>query len=86
VPELQVGWRHQYDNSLSATNAHFVGDPSGETAFTSLGPRSTSDLAMITAGVTLVRANNLSVTARYELQAGGGLVAQTGALWVRLLF
>ncbi len=86
VPELQVGWRHQYDNSRSATNARFVADPSGATAFTSLGAQPASDLALVTAGVTLLRANNLSVTARYELQVGGGLVAQAGTLRLRQLF
>lgn len=86
VPELQVGWRHQYDNSRTATNARFVADPSGATAFTSLGARPVLDLAVVSAGLTLLRANNLSVTARYELQAGGGLVAQAGTLRLRQLF
>jgi uncharacterized protein with beta-barrel porin domain len=37
-------------------------------------------------GVTLLHANNLSVSARYELEAGSGYLAQGGALRVRQLF
>ncbi|APD13636.1 hypothetical protein RO07_03950 [Pandoraea pulmonicola] len=86
VPELQVGWRHQYDNSRNATNARFVADPTGAAAFTSLSAHPVSDLAVVQAGLTLLRANNLSVTARYELQVGGGLVSQAGTLRLRQLF
>jgi uncharacterized protein with beta-barrel porin domain len=79
-------WRHPYDRARSATNARCVADPTGATAFTSLGARPVADLAVVSAGLTLLRAGHLSVTARDELQAGGGLVAQAGALRLRQLF
>jgi uncharacterized protein with beta-barrel porin domain len=34
----------------------------------------------------LLRANNLSLSVRYELQAGGGFVSQTGSVRVRQAF
>jgi len=36
--------------------------------------------------VTLLKANNLSLSARYELQAGSGFVSQTGIVRLRQLF
>jgi len=45
-----------------------------------------SDLADVSLGATLLRANNLSLSVRYELQAGSGFVSRTGTVRVRQLF
>jgi len=45
-----------------------------------------SNLADVSLGATLLRANNLSLSVRYELQAGGGFVSQTGSVRVRQAF
>ncbi|MBU9200250.1 autotransporter domain-containing protein [Burkholderia multivorans] len=86
IPSLDVSWIHEYDQTRLATAASYAADPSGQTAFTTLGASPVSDLADIGIGATLVRSNNLSLTARYELQAGSRFVSQTGSLRLRKLF
>ncbi|MGV2293645.1 autotransporter domain-containing protein, partial [Trinickia sp. YCB016] len=70
VPELRVQWIHEYDQARQTTGAGFAADATGETAFTTVGATPVSNLADVSLGVTLVRASNLSISARYELQAG----------------
>jgi outer membrane autotransporter protein len=86
VPDLQVKWIHEYDHARSTTGASFAADPTGQSAFTNVGPVPVSDLADVSLGVTVIRANNLTLTARYELQAAPRFVSQTGTLRLRQLF
>jgi outer membrane autotransporter protein len=86
VPDLQLKWIHEYDHTQTVTGASFAADPMGATAFTTVGPAPVSDLADVSLGVTLLRANNLTVTARYELQAAPRFVSQTGSLRLRQAF
>ena len=86
VPDLQLKWIHEYDHTKVATNASFAADPTGQTAFTTVGQAPVSDLAAMSLGVTLLRASNLTVTARYELQAAPRFVSQTGSVRLRQLF
>lgn len=86
VPDLKLAWRHEYDNTRVLSTASFAGDPTGETSFTSLGARAVSDTAVVSAGVTLMRASNLSITARYEAEIGSGYLSQAGSIRLRQLF
>jgi outer membrane autotransporter protein len=86
VPYVQVQWTHEYDHAKATTGASFAADPLGETAFTTVGATPVSDLANIAIGATLLRSNNLSLTARYELQAGSHFTSQTGSLKLRQVF
>jgi outer membrane autotransporter protein len=86
VPEFQVTWRHEYDNTRVQTTASFASDPTGATSFTSLGASPLKDSAAISVGMTLLRANNLSLTARYEAELGSRYVAQAGTLRLRQFF
>jgi len=86
VPELQVAWRHEYNNTRTQTHASFAADPTGQTSFTSLGASPVTDSAVLSAGVKLLRANNLSISARYSLQVGSGYVSHAGSLQLRQLF
>lgn len=86
VPELQVAWRHEYNNTRTQTQASFAADPTGQTSFTSLGASPVTDSAVLSAGVKLLRANNLSISARYSLQVGSGYVSHAGSLQLRQLF
>lgn len=86
VPQLSVAWRHEYDNTRTATAANFAADTLGETSFTTLGSSPVSNLANVNVGVTLLRANNTSISARYEAQAGKGYVSQAGSVKLRQLF
>ena len=72
--------------AAQATGASFAADPTGQTAFTTVGATPVSNLADLSLGVTLLKANNLSLSARYELQAARGFVSQTGSLRLRQLF
>ncbi|WP_158905969.1 autotransporter domain-containing protein [Burkholderia sp. L27(2015)] len=86
VPDIKLQWLHEYDHAQQVTGASFAADPTGETGFTTVGASPVSDVADVSLGVTLLRANNLSLTMRYELQAGGGFVSQTGSLRLRQVF
>jgi uncharacterized protein with beta-barrel porin domain len=81
-----VQWIHEYDHTSQLTGANFAADPTGQTTFTTVGATPVSDLADVSLGVTLLRANNLSLSVRYELQAAPRFVSQTGTVRVRQLF
>ncbi|AXV84354.1 autotransporter outer membrane beta-barrel domain-containing protein [Ralstonia solanacearum] len=86
VLEARAQWIHEYNHAKQVTGASFAADATGQTAFTTVGMTPVSDLADISLGATLLRANNLSLSARYELQAGRGFVSQTGSVRLRQLF
>ncbi|AJP58621.2 hypothetical protein UC34_20115 [Pandoraea vervacti] len=86
VPFAQAQWIHEFVNSRAVTGASYAGDFTGETAFTAVGPSPVRDLADLTLGATLVRSNNLSLTARYELQVGSRFVSQTASLRLQQRF
>ena len=86
VPQLQAKWIHEYNHTRQVTGASFAADPTGQTAFTTVGAAPVADLADLSLGVTLLRANNLSLSVRYELQAAPGFVSQTGTVRLRQLF
>jgi outer membrane autotransporter protein len=86
VPALQLQWIHEYDHTAQVTGASFAADPTGQTAFTTVGAVPVSNLADLSLGVTLLKANNLSLSVRYELQAASGFVSQTGSVRLRQLF
>ncbi|MGY5954920.1 autotransporter domain-containing protein [Kosakonia sp. BK9b] len=86
VPFAQVMWSHEYDRSRTATGASYVADSVGETRFTSLGATPVADTADISAGVTLVQGDDLSISARYDLSTAPHFDAQTVSLRLRKLF
>ncbi|WP_353191068.1 autotransporter domain-containing protein [Pandoraea pnomenusa] len=86
VPFVQLQWIHEFVNSSAVTGASYAGDVTGETAFTTVGATPVRDLANFTLGVTLMRSNLLSLTARYEVQAGSRFVSQTGSLRLQQRF
>lgn len=85
VPFAQLQWIHEFVNTRQVTSAAYAAAAS-ETAFTTVGASPVSDLADLSLGATLLRANNLSLTARYELQAGSGFISHTGTIRLRQLF
>jgi outer membrane autotransporter protein len=86
IPSMQVAWRHEYDHQKTSIAAQFAADPLGETRFTTQGATPVSDTAVLSAGLTLLRANNLSVTAQYTVQAGKGFLSQAGTVKLKQLF
>ncbi len=79
-PELGVQWVHEYDNTRQSVTASFAADTTGETTFSTLGLAPVKDVADVSLGVTLLSRKNLSVSARYELEAGPGYMSNTGVL------
>ena len=86
VPDIQAQWIHEYDRARVTAAASFAADTTGQTAFTTVGPTPVADLADVSLGVTLLRANNLTLSARYEVQAAPRFVSQTGILRLRQFF
>lgn len=86
TPYVQLQWSHEYNRSRQSLASGFSADPSGSTLFTTVGPRPVGDLAVFNVGATLLKGNNLSLTARYGLEAGSGFMSHTGSLQVRRLF
>ncbi|WP_307850393.1 autotransporter outer membrane beta-barrel domain-containing protein [Paraburkholderia aspalathi] len=86
VLDGRAQWIHEYNPTGQTMVARFAGDPTGQTAFTTVGISPVADLADFLVGVTLLRASNLSLSARYEVQAGKGFVSQMGSLRLRQLF
>ncbi len=86
VPGLQAKWVHEYDHSRQSAVANFAADPSGETAFTTVGEAPVPDLADVSLSLTVLRSNNLTLTARYEQQAAPHFASETGSLRLRMLY
>jgi len=86
VPSAQLTWRHEYhDNGLQSV-ANFAADTSGATSFSSPGAKAIADTGVLALGVTLLRSENLSVGAKYTLEAANGYTANTGDVQVRWQF
>ncbi|MDB5981086.1 MAG: autotransporter, partial [Pseudomonas sp.] len=83
IPSAQLTWRHEYrDNALQSV-ANYAADTSGATSFTTTGAKAIKDTGVMTVGLTLVRSHNLSVGAKYTLEAASGYNASTGDVQVR---
>ncbi|MFP3704725.1 autotransporter domain-containing protein [Paraburkholderia tropica] len=85
VPVVWAQWIHEYDQTRQNSAAYFSG-AADETGFTTTGATPVSNLADLSLGVTLVRANNLSLSMRYDLQVGSGFVSNTGILRLQQRF
>ncbi|HEY4316487.1 MAG TPA: autotransporter domain-containing protein [Herbaspirillum sp.] len=86
LPSVQLSWLHEYKNGAVQTGASFAADSTGSTAFVSQRATPAADVGVLNIGVTLVRKNNLSLTAKYALESGGGFLAQTGSVQARWQF
>lgn len=86
TPFAQLSWIHQYDNRRMNSTATYIADTIGETQFTTKGAAPVKDMAGVAVGTTLYDADNLSVDARYDLQAGERYQAHTFSLRVRKTF
>jgi len=86
IPGVQAAWRHEFDHTRALVNASYAADVTGETGFSTLGANPTKDSGVLTAGITLLRQNNMTITAQYQLEAAPGYVSQGGTLRLRQLF
>lgn len=83
IPAAQLTWRHEFRDEGVRSVANYVADVSGETTFGSNGPSALKDTGVLGLGLTLVRDNQLSLSAKYALETGSGYTANTGNVQVR---
>lgn len=86
TPSVQLTWRHEYRDTRMRSVANYALDTSGSTSFTAYGPTPTSDTGIMALAATLARKDNLSVTARYTVEAASGYMGQTADLRLRYEF
>jgi outer membrane autotransporter protein len=60
VPDIKVGWRHEFNEDRQSFTAIFVGDPT-ETPFTIVSSEVQQDAALLSAGLTFGLTNNLEI-------------------------
>lgn len=82
-PFAQLGWNHEFHATRLVTNASFAADNTGTTSFTAQGASPLRNTAVLSLGAGLLRGKNLSLQARYTLEAARGYTAQTGDLSLR---
>nr|WP_318384192.1 autotransporter domain-containing protein [uncultured Enterobacter sp.] len=80
TPFAQISWIHQYDNRRMSSGASYAADTIGETQFTTKGAAPVKDMAGLSLGSTLYSANDLTLDARYDVQAGDRYQAHTFSL------
>jgi outer membrane autotransporter protein len=86
VPSAQLIWRHEYQDTRLQSVSNFAADTSGATSFSSPGAKPVDDTGVLALGVTLLRSNTLSLSAKYTLEAASGYAANTGDMQVRWNF
>lgn len=82
-PFVQLGWRHEFHATPLTTNAVFAADTTGTTAFTTQGASALRNTALLSLGASLLKTRDLSLAARYTLEAAAGYKAQAGELTLR---
>lgn len=85
VPYAQLLWNHQYNDSRMAVTAAYAADASN-TSFTSLGSSPVKNAANLTLGAMLLRANNTSLTAYYDLTTASHYTNQALSLRFKQAF
>jgi uncharacterized protein with beta-barrel porin domain len=83
VPSAQLTWRHEYHDTSLQSVANYAADTAGATSFASSGAKPIDDTGVLVLGVTLMRSQNLSIGAKYTLEAASGYSANTGDVQVR---
>ncbi|MDB5992747.1 MAG: outer rane autotransporter [Herbaspirillum sp.] len=86
APSAQLSWRHEYNNNRLQSVSSFAADTTGVTSFTTLGPTPVADTGVLVLGVTLTRSENVSLTARYSVEAASGYTSQTADVRLRYQF
>jgi len=83
---VQLGWRHELRNRSLQSVANYAADTSGATSFTTTGATTPANTGVLALGVSLLRNENLTLSARYTVEAAGGYSAQTVDLRLRYQF
>ncbi|MBT3068765.1 autotransporter domain-containing protein [Rhodoferax sp. U11-2br] len=86
APSVQLTWRHEYHDTSLRSIANFAADTSGTTSFTTTGAKPIANTGVMTLAATLTRSDNITLTARYTVEAGGGYSSQTADVRLRYQF
>lgn len=86
TPSMQLTWRHEYRDTNMPSVANFAADSNGATSFTTQGALNNRDTGVLVLRAGMARSDNLSLAARYTLEATHGYTAQTADLQVRYQF
>ncbi|MDY7578802.1 autotransporter domain-containing protein [Herbaspirillum sp. RTI4] len=86
VPSVQLSWRHEYHNTPLQSVANFSADSLGTTTFTTRGASPIMNTAVLSLGLTLLRSETLTLSAKYAVEAASGYTAQTASLRLRYQF
>ena len=85
-PSVQLTWRHENRDTRLRSVANYAIDTSGSTSFTTRSPIPNSDTGIMALAATLTSQDNLSVAARYTVEAATGYMAQTAEVRLRYEF
>lgn len=77
TPFAQFIWSHQYNDSRMSTSASFAADSTGVTSFTTQSAAPMKNVAELALGLNLLKKDDLTLSARYDLQAARHYDAQT---------
>lgn len=86
VPSIQLGWRHEFHDNAQQMTASYVNDTSGSTSFTTTGASTVRDTGVVALALTLMRNDNLTLSARYTLEGASGFTGQTADVRLRYQF
>ncbi|MGZ5884040.1 MAG: autotransporter domain-containing protein [Burkholderiaceae bacterium] len=86
VPSVQVGWRHEYQDTRLQSAASFAADTTGSTSFTTQRATPVANTGVLTLGVTLMQSQKLNISANYSLEAANGYSSKTGGIQLRWRF
>jgi len=86
APSVQLTWRHEYHDTSLRSIANFAADTSGTTSFTTFGAKPIANTGIVALAATLTRSANMTLTARYTVEAGGGYMSQTADVRLRYQF
>lgn len=85
-PSVQLTWRHENRDTRLRSVANYAIDTSGSTTFTARSSIPNSDTGIMALAATLTSQDNLSVAARYTVEAATGYMAQTAEVRLRYEF
>lgn len=85
-PSVQLTWRHEHRDTRLRSVANYAIDTSGSTSFTTRSSAPNSDTGIMALATTLTSKDNLSVAARYSVEAASGYTLQTAELRLRYQF
>jgi outer membrane autotransporter protein len=82
-PAAQLSWNHEFRDFRLSNTASFAADSRGATSFSTLGTTPLRNTAQLSLGATLLKNENLSLSARYTVEVASGYTAQTGNVSLR---